>query len=342
MLKLLKSLFDKEKPLPDQWGTGALPAFIKGDQIKFNEIVSNANDVIWEEKTPDKWRRFPERNQYISNSCMAQAGAKEHGVLSFLRDGEYIDFSATPIYKSRSNKPAPGMAIDDLFDIKSKGVTLEKLVKSQGLSDKQMDSVEIEEHEKKVGEIFATSDKSILIPDGDFDTCASVIKTTGKAVVSMFYFTKQEWSKLKPTVDDKFLNLFDGRVLRHGVALVDAFTFFGEQVIRAEDSAHFGGFSERLLTREFFSKRNFGNRYSMRFKFDDSKVGNKPVYDGSIISLQKCLRFEGCFPVGIDLVENFGPLTKESLIKFQIKYKITPALGTLGPKTIAKLKELFS
>ena len=45
--------------------------------------------------------------------------------------------------------------------------------------------------------------------------------------------------------------------------------------------------------------------------------------------------------------DRFGSLTKAALIKFQIKYNIVKSLkdigaGTLGPKTRAKLKEIFS
>lgn len=324
----------------DQFGTGAL-LDRRGDRsndVFFSEVVAGANPVVWVEKDPANWRRFPVRNQGPSFSCMANAYAKLLGVQSYVRDGEFINFSSAHIYQRRVNKPYPGMFLYDVFGIGSRGVTLEALAKSDSLPDEKLDSLIVEPHEVRVGEVFAQKDTPIYIESGDFDTVASVIQTTGKAVLGMFYFKSDEYSRLIPEVKNKNL-LNAGDVLRHGVALVDVFTYNGVQVIRAEDSAHFGGLSERLITRDFFERRNFGTAYSMGFKFDEA-VSEKPRYDGSIVSAQLCLRYEGFFPLNVSTSENIGPVTREALKKFQLKYGIDPT-GNLGTKTQTKLRTLY-
>ncbi len=68
----------------------------------------------------------------------------------------------------------------------------------------------------------------------------------------------------------------------------------------------------------------------------------------ALFSLQAALIREGVYPppgmtkndCGID--GNFGPCTKESLIAFQQKYALSSEAGTLGPKTRAKLNNLYS
>ena len=70
----------------DQFGTGAL-LDRRGDRsndVFFSEVVAGANPVVWVEKDPANWRRFPVRNQGPSFSCMANAYAKLLGVQSYL------------------------------------------------------------------------------------------------------------------------------------------------------------------------------------------------------------------------------------------------------------------
>ena len=97
----------------------------KSKDYKFEEIVAFANPVQWVEKTPDQWRKFPIFNQNGSGSCVAQTQAKEMGIMRYLKDGNYVHFSAADIYQKRSGKPAPGMNAPDARKIATQGVTLE-------------------------------------------------------------------------------------------------------------------------------------------------------------------------------------------------------------------------
>ena len=269
---------------------------------------------------------------------MANSVAKMLGILSYMRDGEFITFSAAHVYKRRINKPNQGMYLYDALGIAANGVTLEALVKSEQKTDIEIDQIIIEPHEERVGKVFAANEMPVYIKQGDFDSVASVVKRTGYGVLCMFYFTENEWGQFIPVAEDP--RLTSDKALRHGVVAIDAFKYNGNDVLLIEDSAHFGGYERRLVTRTFFNKRNIANGYLMGFKFDKGK-GDRPVFEDTNISLQRCLQYEGLFPLNISFVENYGPVTKNAVIAFQKKYGIEPSVGILGTRTLEKLRELY-
>lgn len=62
---------------------------------------------------------------------------------------------------------------------------------------------------------------------------------------------------------------------------------------------------------------------------------------GSDVSyVQTFLKQQGFFTAGVNGV--FGPITRTAVIGFQKKYALTPAFGYIGPKTLAKIKQLAS
>jgi hypothetical protein len=126
----------------------------KAKDYQFSEIVTSIAPVVWTEKLPTAWRKFPIFNQDSSGSCVAQTLAKLIGVLYWLKNGVYVHFSATHIYQRRINAPGGGMGGTDAFDIAKKGVTLEVLTPSQDMNDTQMDGIKIEQYKQDVGKIF--------------------------------------------------------------------------------------------------------------------------------------------------------------------------------------------
>ena len=68
----------------------------------------------------------------------------------------------------------------------------------------------------------------------------------------------------------------------------------------------------------------------------------KPHYDESITSLQDCLKAEGLFPTNVVSTGFYGAITIKAVNAFQLKYGLaTIGTGTVGPKTKAKLHELY-
>ena len=341
------------------------PLEAKLKDFKFEELVSSVNPVVWVEKTPDKWRKFPIFNQNGSGSCVAQTEAKEMGIIRSLKDKNYVHFSATDIYQRRINKPAGGMGAVNARDIvKNGGATLESLVPSQSMTDEEMDSAIIEPYKREVGSIFKVSNY-LEIPKGQFETIASIIQTTGKGVMVWFYFNSSEWGRLIPEVQDTGLQLESA--LRHSVTAVDFFLHNGIKVLRVEDSARFNGLKEHLITEQFFNARNWYAGYLMNFKFDDQQYSPAPIsrpvhkfdrtlqfspsfmIDSDVKFLQDILKYEGLFPANTTSTGYYGAITAKAVLAWQKKYKVDneTVLNELqgkvvGPKTRAKLNALYS
>lgn len=350
-------------PIGTEPGTGAIldtrPESEKQNDNQFKEIVASASPVNWLEKQASMWRKFPDQNQGQSNSCVAQTIKKMAGINVWLKENSYIPFSATYIYQQRSNKPAPGMNGVESFEIWKRGITLEQLVPSEKMNDIEMDNEKVEKYEKDIADIFRLSNH-IGLTNGDFDTVASVIQTTGKGVMVWFYFLSDEWSLQIPSIRYPNLNLNSPSTLRHSVCAVDYFLYGGVQYLLVEDSAHFGGITRRLITRDFFTKRNFFSRYPMNFVFQDPNIPiPTPHYiftknlafdqtNTDIKNLQDILKFEGLFPTNTASTGYYGAITAKGVLAFQKRYKVDLDANLdllqgrqVGPKTIIKLNSIY-
>lgn len=255
----------------------------------------------------------------------------------------------------------------EAFDIwKNNGITLEQLAGSELMNDAQMDAEVIEAYKHAVGAVFKIGGH-VGVTNGDFETVASVIQTTGKAVMVWFFFTGAEWSPQIPVIQDTNLTIQSG--LRHSVAAVDFALVNGKKYLIIEDSAHFGGITRRLISEEFFKARNWFIRYPMSFVFQDQSaplpdpqpapVNPKPHHvfttpfefgstSADVKALQDILKYEGFFPINTASTGYYGAITAGGVLKWQIKHNVAPLteLNSLqgrraGSKTIAKLNELY-
>ncbi len=340
------------------------------------EVFASANPVAWKEKTLAECRQFPEQDQDDSSSCVAHSGKKMLGVQHLVNNDSYVRFSATHLYQRRSNKPGEGMNGINAFEIlRNEGITLEELVPSEKMTESQMNNAPIQPHHYKVGEIFKITNH-VGITNGDIDTVASVIQTTGKAVMVWFYFTSREWGREVPVILTDLKGPGDSRSLRHSVVAVDYLLYKGEKAIVIEDSAHFGGKSRRIITESFYNKRNFFARYPMNFVFDEpvalpptdlaysftkelefiplnaageiSDQAKHQAQQKDVIALQNILKAEGCMAINISSTGYYGSITAKAVRAFQTKHRVASdaeiaALRgrVVGPKTLEKLNELY-
>ena len=318
----------------------------KDKDIQFGEVVASATEVIWVEKSPDEWRSFPIFNQGNSGSCVAQTLKKMLGVYVWIKTGVFVFLSASHIYKRRKNKPAGGMGGADALQIAGVGTTLEQFAPSEKMSDAQMDNVDVKPFMEKIGEIFKIG-KPVVGPIKDIETVASIIQQTEKAVMVWFYFSSgknpKEWVDVPRLIyPDLDMNATTG-VARHSVAAVDFCLWEGKKALIIEDS--WGGDTaiegRRVITEEFFNARNWYTAHFMNFAFEEQSTP-KPHYDGSVKSLQDCLRHYGTFPSNVDSTGFFGTITKQAVNDFQVKEKLhATGTGTVGPLTKARLLELY-
>lgn len=319
--------------------TGAIedyrPQEAKDKDFLFKEIVASADLVNWTEKAPSEWRNFSIKDQDGSGSCVMQSTAKLCEVLYFNKSGKKVPFSANH-YKYRNNFPAEGMWGTDAFDVwRKQGIPLEQLSPSQKLSEDKMNTVEISSEATDTALIFKIDNYVQFTAGQDFETIASTIQKTGKAVMVWFRFNYNEWTDI-PTIKT------DSPKLHHSVACVDFTLYKGKKYLVIEDS--WGNFNawqgRRLISEEFFAARNTFAAYPLTFKFFTTDV--KPSYTGTIVSLQDCLKHYGTFPTNVESTGVLGAVTKKAISLFQVKEGLHPTgTGSVGSLTKAKLEELY-
>lgn len=329
--------------------------------FKFEELVASAAPVNWVEKPASEWRSFPIFDQDGSGSCVAQTLKKMLGVYVWLKTGFFVKLSASHIYQRRANRPADGMGADDAFKIVQQGTTLEDFAPSEKMNDAGMDAIKVLPFMEEIGKVFKIG-KPIVGPTKDIEAIASIIQQTGKAVMVWFYFsnglTPREWVDV-PVIKYPNLLLTGPNTARHSVAAVDFTLYKGKKALIIEDSWGLDKATngKRVITEDFFKKRNWYAAHFMNFAFEgtvskphyrftkDLEFSPTPSFDPDVVALQDILKYETLFPSNVESTGYFGSITRDAVGKFQEKYGLTSpgggGYGRVGPLTRAKLNELY-
>jgi hypothetical protein len=256
------------------------------------------------------------------------------------------------------------MGSHDVFSIISRnGATLEQLAPSQNMTDKQMDSVVIPDYTREVGRVFRVTNY-LSVPIRDIDVAASIIQKTGKALMVWFWFNRQEWTS-EPRVIDQSLPLAGAATLRHAVAAVDYTMYKGKKALIIEDSwgVQHGLGGRRIITEDFFSRRNYFVGHLMNFDFEQGPISTKPKHNfrqqmtfsptfsvnPEVVHLQNVLKYEGLFPSNIESTGYYGSITAKAVLEFQKKHNVASLAElnalqgrVVGPATLAKLNQLYN
>lgn len=270
------------------------------------------------------WKKYTVRDQDGSGSCVAQAIAKGFEVLYKKETGKTVQFSATPIYQKRRNKPDAGMHITDAFEIAVKqGTCPEKNCPSQLMTDAQMDAVKLPSNFEDINNFLdAVAFVSI---NKDFDFIARWVEENGFAQLHIAA-DRRSWSRDFPRLGSK------NRGIRHAVAVVDAVTYEGVQYLVIEDSwGEFGEFKgQRLLSREVFNdmytraagftvlKYNVTETRFDRFNFVMEFGQRSP----EIVRLQDFLKARGFFPTNQESTGFYGNVTALAVYNFQVANRV--------------------
>jgi len=309
-------------------------------QIHFQDIVATAAPVKWLPLDINNLPSWPQYDQNATYECVAHTDALTDSILYQMKTGNEIKFSPTWIYSNRVNKPTAGMVGTDVFKISKNigGIPYELLPTPQ--TEIEANNVKVYPWFSDIAKVFQSDSEGIIIPIKDMDTLVSIQQVTGKPIMVWFEFNWGDWARQIPIIGQYF------PALRHSVTFVPSRDgkpsyglYNGEKAIVIQDST---GLStslngKRIITESFYNKYNIFAMYKMRFKFD-VKQGER--YDGSIISLQKCLRSIGLFPTNVEPVENYGRITKGAVIKFQALNGVTET-GILDDVTRALLIKQF-
>ncbi len=298
------------------------------------EFVCAPVPVVWVEKPKETWRKFTVRNQDGSGMCVVMTYATELGIISLQKYNKWLDFSSTFPYQQRKYSDISGCTSEDVYSIFPKlGNVFEKDMPSQFINDQEAMLVPRENYFSDIAKAFTISRIQLPI---DFETVASTVQQTGKGVMVWFKFSNGEWKDIPQVLPVPTTS-------GHSVTVVDFTLYQGKKYLIIQDSwglqSAMNGL--RLISEEYFNTRCFLSSYLMSFQLSQSSTPTRPTFDGSIISVQKCFKFEGLFPLNIPEVENWGNITRTACISFQKRYNISPALGVFGPITKEKLHQLF-
>ncbi len=334
IFKSIKNLLTKTKEKERFLGVLGL-----GEELstvhQFNEAVASASIPEFKAKQPSQWRKFPYQYQFSSSACVAYGTSKLCTILYFLKTDRIVKFSPAFFYTQRANKPSEGMVFSDIARLANTGALLYDLLPCEGMTEAQINSTKIEQYHRDAADAFAIPENWVEMPI-DFETVASTIEKTGKGIKLWFQFGPNEFFGTQyPRVAGT------NKPWGHDVTAIDAFTYDNKKYILIEDSADQENIYQKLIDRDFFQARCYLARYPINFKFDAAPINIKPVYTGSTASLQDCLTYEGVFPANVTSRGVYGSITIESVKKFQKKYGFEQT-GQVGPKTTAKLKELYS
>ena len=307
----------------------------KARNYSHSEVCAMAAIVNWTEKARDKWRSFPIRDQDGSGTCVCMTYATELGIIFQEKYGVWIDFSSAFPYQVRTHPEWSGCTSEDTFENFPKiGNVYESFMPSQYMSDAQVMAVKREKYFEDLAKVYKI--KRIALPV-DFETVASTIQATGKGVMVWFKFHPTEWTN-EPFVSDKI------PTSGHSVTVVDYILKNGKEYLVIQDSwgLKYADKGLRLISEEYFYERCYHASYLLNFVTqDNTTVPERPHFDGSIVSAQKCFKYEGLMPGNIPEVELWGNITRTACIAFQKRYNIQPTLGNFGPLTRAKLLELY-
>jgi len=316
MFKWFDSIFSK---VETNYGVLPEPIGVEEKTIPFEEIVGKAEDPIWKEKLENELRSFPATYQGTTASCVAHSICLAAGIDYQNKYGSFVKFAPLFNYYFRSNKNhenGEGMIVSNAYNIvRDKGFIPYDLLPSSGFTESQANQVKIQPWFLEIGHIFRLGKEGqqvrISVPK-DFDTIASIIQKTKKGVTILLKIGEGEWQgATTPRL------MTNNPEYGHEVVIIDFYTKNGKKFLRIQDSAD-KAFPFKDISEEYFKERAIQVEYGMTFRF--AIIPGKPVFDGSIRKYQEILRYEGLFPINIDFIENWGPVTQTASNKFTDKY----------------------
>ena len=307
----------------------------KAKNWNFSEVCASAAPVIWLEKPRENWVSYPIRDQDGSGECVTMTYATEMGIIFKDKYGEWMDFSSSFPYQYRKYPQYSGCSSEDIYSRFTKiGNVYESMMPSQFMNDAQAMAVPKKKYYDDVALTYKIPRIELPI---DFETVASTVQVTGKGVMVWFKFSVPEWTNIPQVLPQPTTS-------GHSVTVIGSTLVKGKKYLIIQDSwgLKYADQGLRLISEEYFKARCFLASYLMNFQIQNNEIVQmRPSFNGSIVSAQKCLKWEGLFAANVPEIENWGNITRSACIEFQKRYNITPALGNFGPLTQEKLYYLY-
>lgn len=284
---------------------------------------------------------FPDEDQQGVGSCVPHGVGGGLAAERKLDVGTYARLSWTFAYRLRSNFPAVGCYLQNVFDIyKNIGAPLFTTLPDPATED-QAAAIAITPQMRTEAAIYKGKNYFTLAAPNDIVQLAG-LAALGHAVPILIYATYTEWAQRYPQIYNPNLNPGAAEV-RHCIKILpnSGFTENGIRYIAIQDSAHFGNMTLRYLSEQFITARVYGAGYwdtvgvlgsGPRPKHTFTKY-LKPGSRGiEVTQLQLLLISEGLLPTD-SATGYFGGLTLAGVHAFQNKYaaEILTPLGLTAP-----------
>ena len=340
MMKLFSGVLDDPRP-PEE----------KQKDYRSEEVVTTC--PIWSVK--DKLREYPIYHQDGSGACVAFTFAKLIATEVKKLTQEWIDFSPSFIYKRRSNQTTAGMNIANAADIvRREGSTLEALMKSQNLTEVQINSVHETYVATEIAKGVSKAVNSYLYVVPNIERIATIIDQ-GHSVGLVIFADWEEYSDTPQVL--KNLTYAEAQI-RHMVTAVDYFLHpdLGK-CLWIEDSwgVGHGQGGRRVFTKNFVNTRTQLAIYLDGFEFDTKEIEKitftTPVQfaerNDEVRKVQDFLKSQGTFPSNQESTGYYGNITARAVIDWQLKELEVPEAQLKewggrfwGPASIKRANEI--
>jgi hypothetical protein len=326
----------------------------KNKDYQGEEVVSFGL-VDWKEKHFEDIKTFPVRNQDGSSSCVMATSALMLGILNFLEEGKYIEFSFKDGYDRRSNKPGGGMIGVNALDIlRDHGLTLNALIPSDNQSESQISKdINRQESDIQIAKTFRI--KNFVQLPFDIEKIAWTMQTkerdgVNKPIMTWYRFPRSEWTA-QPKVGTS-----NEDWVHHSVTGLTPGLMNGEKGFFTQDSwgLHSSTVNGLRFISESFLKKRMTFCADVEDLFNNWRDSQLPapvkppmlitktlkfgMNDGEVKNLQDLLKYFGHFTLTLDSTGFFGAITKKAVQDFQLSKGLV-ADGIVGLITRTELSK---
>lgn len=329
-----------------KYGTGALederrPSeksfdfYNDGEEIKLPQTTP----VIWKEKKPEEWNKYPIFNQKSSGSCVAMTAAKMLGIINQKEEKRFVILSARDIYTRRTNI-GMGMNFWEACQIaKNTGATLDYLMPGQNQDEATINNrKDFTNSLEVIGKVYRINNYFAL--PFSFDRIVSTI-ANGSPVMLGHRWDLNEWDLPVP-------RMLSGSQRRehHSTTGVDYTLWQGKRAIVVDDSwgRNRGINGQRVMTEDWFNPSN--GRITAAWHFENlsnldllNNTIEKPKFiftrnmavndrNTDVAMLQRCLGYlqdavGWLFPLTQSPTGFYGGITASGVRRYQRLRQIT-------------------
>lgn len=346
----------------EQFGKGSAdrPEDYFGERAwRHEEIAAAFRPAVWVEKNPlTGFETYPKRNQLTQSSCVSYSLAKQLAVDEFSENGEYREMSPRSIYPFTFVPGGGSNAIVATKLATKQGMTLEHLLKTDGLTEEAVRKADdYKTDAKQVAFVYKPG--SFIECTTDFETIASILqnfKDEGKKKVvtaSVVGTNNGTWLSMMPRPPKA------GEMpWYHRISITDFGLINGRKFLSFDNSwgEECGNKGQQFLSDEY-APFVYGGIYTLNMLDNWQQVGSTtpppPTYEWTkdlrfgdvgpdVVALQEALRSLGMFPV-VSIVKptgNFFGITKKGVELFQSAFGL-PITGMVDMTTRKKLNEIF-